>query len=214
MIKVKEKVRRVAAKTPRVASRERRRSQILKAAARLFAEKSFHDVTMEEVAHEVGVAKGTLYIYFESKEKLYLGILENAFEELVDLIENEIAKDDPAPEKLAKVLKLIYGYYSQNKDVLRILSRDETHLIREHYELTEQWRGRGVKLYKRIIQKGIKEGTFRPINPTLAALMIYGVVRSVTFYYDAHKSPEKVAEEVCSVLTKGILAGERKETKT
>lgn len=186
--------------------RDRRRGEILRTAARLFSSKSYHDVTMDEVAHEVGVAKGTIYLYFDSKERLYLEILENAFDELVSLIEREIAKEDSAPTKLAKMLKLICRYYSEHKDVLRILSRDDTHLIREHYAMTERWRVRALTLYQRIIEKGIGEGSFKPINPKLAALIIYGLIRSVTFYYDSRKSPEQVAEEVYSVIAGGILA--------
>lgn len=186
--------------------RDRRRREILRIAAELFSSKSYHDVTMDEVAHEVGIAKGTIYIYFGSKEKLYLEILENAFDELVSLIEREIAKEESAPTKLAQVLKLICRYYSEHKDVLRILSRDDTHLISEHYAMTERWRMRALALYQRIIEKGIREGSFKPINPKLAALIIYGLIRSVTFYYDSHKSPEQVAEEVYSVIAGGILA--------
>ncbi len=192
---------------PRYASkRDMRRMEILEAAASLFSQKSYHDVTMDEVAHAVGVAKGTLYIYFDSKENLYLEIIGNAFEELVALIEREIAKSQSAPQKLAQVLRLIFRFYSEHKDILRILSRDETHLIREHFEMTEHWRLRGLKLYESIIREGIKEGSFKAVNPKLTALIIYGLIRSVTFYYGGDKSPEKVSEEVYSVLADGILA--------
>ncbi|HXP52040.1 MAG TPA: TetR/AcrR family transcriptional regulator, partial [Bacteroidia bacterium] len=150
-------------KIPRIAyrsKRARRSKEIIRIAAQLFSEKSYHDVTIDEIAAKVGVAKGTIYLYFKSKERLYLEILENGFEAIESLIEKEIAKSDPAPEKLKKVLMLIFGFYRQNLDVLRILSRDETHLIREHYRFTEQWRHRRVKLYEKILEKGVKEGSF------------------------------------------------------
>src|SRR5574341_993020 len=186
--------------------RATRRMEIMQIAAQLFSEKSYHDVTMDEVAAKVGVAKGTIYLYFESKEKLYLEILEHGFEGIESIIEKEIAKNDPAPEKLKKVLKLIFRFYRQNLDVLRILSRDETHLIREHYEFTERWRHRRIKLYEKILEKGVKEGSFRPINTELTALVIFGLVRSVMFFYENDKSAEETAEEVFSVVDRGILA--------
>ena len=175
-----------------------RKEEIINASAKLFSQKSYHDVTMDEIAEKVGVAKGTIYLYFDSKEKLYLEILEEKYEEIEAILERETAKSDPAPEKLKKVLRLIFDFYLRNLDVLRILSRDETHLIREHFEFTEHWR-------LRILEKGINEGTFRSSNTELTALIIFGLVRSVMFYYQTDNSAEDIAEEVYSMISEGIL---------
>ncbi|MGQ0794209.1 MAG: TetR/AcrR family transcriptional regulator [Deltaproteobacteria bacterium] len=179
--------------------------KIMHAAAHLFAENGYHDVTMEEIAEKVGVAKGTIYLYFESKEKLYLEILEDRHESIENILEKEIEKNDTAPEKLKKALRLIFKFYRENLDVLRILSRDETHLIREHFEFTEHWRLRRIKLYEKILEKGVLEGSMRNINTNLSALIIFGLVRSVMFFYDTDGDAEKTAEEVFSVIEKGIL---------
>jgi len=183
-----------------------RKEEIIESAAKLFSQKSYHDVTMDDIAEKVGVAKGTIYLYFDSKEKLYLEILEETYEEIESILEKETAKSDPAPVKLKKVLALIFKFYLQNLDVLRILSRDETHLIREHYEFTEHWRLRRIKLYKKILEKGVNERSFRPSNTELTALIIFGLVRSVMFYYKSEKSPESIADEVFSMISEGILA--------
>ena len=191
-----------------------RKEEILDAAANLFSEKSYHDVTMDQIANYVGVAKGTLYLYFNSKEKLYLEILEDTFGEIESILEKEIAKDDPAPEKLRKVLRLIFQFYFQHMDVLRILSRDETHLIREHYEFTEHWRHRRVKLYQKILEKGIKEGSFRPANTKLTAQIIFGLVGSVTSFYQSDKNAGDIAEEVYAMIAEGITVHSAAGTET
>ena len=183
-----------------------RKEEIIRAAAKLFSQKSYHDVTMDDIAEKVGVAKGTIYLYFDSKENLYLEIMEETYEEIESILERETAKSDPAPVKLKKVLGLIFKFYLQNLDVLRILSRDETHLIREHYEFTEHWRLRRIKLYEKILEKGINEGSFRPSNTELTALIIFGLVRSVMFFYKSEKSAESIAEDVFSMISEGILA--------
>jgi TetR/AcrR family fatty acid metabolism transcriptional regulator len=189
-----------------------RREEIIKAASNLFSKKSYHDVTMEQIAMEVGVAKGTIYLYFESKENLYLGILEHTFETIESILEKEIAKEDPAPQKLKKMLRLIFQFYFQNLDVLRILTRDETRLIREHYEFTEHWRHRRIKLYRKILEKGIKEGSFRPANTELMALIIFGLVGSVMFFYPTDKSAGEIAEEVFSMISEGIMTTQDERT--
>lgn len=183
-----------------------RKEEIIDAAANLFSQKSYHDVTMDQIAAHVGVAKGTIYLYFDSKENLYLEILEDTYEEIESILEKEIAKNDRAPKKLKKILRLIFQFYLQHMDVLRILSRDETHLIREHFEFTEHWRLRRIKLYQKILEKGIKEGSFRPANTKLTALIIFGLVRSVMFFYQSDKNAGEIAEEVYSMISEGITS--------
>ncbi|MGI9534251.1 MAG: TetR/AcrR family transcriptional regulator, partial [Thermodesulfobacteriota bacterium] len=95
-----------------------KKNNIIRIAAKLFSDKSFHDVTMDEIAEQVGVAKGTLYLYFSSKENLYLEILEHTFDTIESLLESEVAKSDSAPEKLKKVLAIIIKFYRENIDVL------------------------------------------------------------------------------------------------
>ncbi|NIP39659.1 MAG: TetR/AcrR family transcriptional regulator [Candidatus Dadabacteria bacterium] len=182
-----------------------KKEDIIKAAARLFSEKSFHDVKMDEIAEELGIAKGTIYLYFKSKEKLYLEILEESYEAIEALLEKEIAIDEPSTLKLKRVLGIIFGFYRRNLDVLKILSRDETHLIKEHFEFTEHWRLRRLKLYEKILEKGIKEGSFSVQNPKLTSLIIFGLVRSVMFFYSTQKNTSDIAEEVFNVITNGIL---------
>lgn len=206
MAKAKKLMDKRVVKGTKPRRKKGRKEEILDAAANLFSQKSYHDVTMDQIAAHVGVAKGTLYLYFNSKEKLYLEILEDTFEEIESILEKEIAKNDPAPEKLKKVLSLIFQFYLQHLDVLRILSRDETHLIREHYEFTEHWRHRRIKLYEKILEKGIKEGSFRPSNTKLTAHIIFGLVGSVTFFYQSDKNAGDIAEEVYAMISEGIRA--------
>ena len=182
-----------------------KKNNIIRIAAKLFSDKSFHDVTMDEIAEQVGVAKGTLYLYFSSKENLYLEILEHTFDTIESLLETEVAKSDSAPEKLKKVLTIIIKFYRENIDVLKILSRDETHLIQEHHDLTERWRLRRINLYEKIIKKGINEGSFKTTNTELAAHILYGSVGAVMVFYDLDKSPEVIAEEMYSEIASGLF---------
>ena len=187
-------------------TKKSRKQEIIKAAAVLFSQKSYHDVTVDQIAEQVGVAKGTIYIYFESKENLYLGILEHTHETIESILVKEIEKNDPAPQKLKKVLTLIFQFYFQNRDVLRILTRDETRLIREHSDFTERWR------YRKILEKGIKEGSFRPANTELMALIIFGLVGSVMSYYPKDMTAGEIAEEVFSMISEGIMTSQKEST--
>ncbi|MCY3986229.1 MAG: TetR/AcrR family transcriptional regulator [Candidatus Dadabacteria bacterium] len=188
-----------------VSHRFRRRDEILRVAIDLFSEKGYHEVTMEEIAEEIGVSKGTIYNYFSSKENLYLEILKESFEAIEEILHKEIENSDPAPLKLRKLLATIFTFYRRNLKVLRILSRDETHLLKEHFELTEKWRSRRVRLYEKIIEKGIDEGSFVRQNPRLRALMLYGAVGAVMVHHDFSMDAGQVADAVFSQLASGLL---------
>lgn len=212
MAKPKKLMDKKVAPSQKRIRRKSRKDEIIKAASNLFSQKSYHDVTMDQIAGEVGVAKGTIYLYFTSKENLYLGILEHTFETIESILEKEIAKEDPAPQKLKKILRLIFQFYFQNMDVLRILTRDETRLIREHFEFTEHWRHRRIKLYRKVLEKGIKEGSFRSANTELMALIIFGLVGSVMFFYPTDKTAGEIAEEVFSMISEGIMTTQNEST--
>ncbi len=212
MAKPKKLMDKKVAPSQKRIRRKSRKDEIIKAASNLFSQKSYHDVTMDQIAAEVGVAKGTIYLYFKSKENLYLGILEHTFETIESILEREIAKEDPAPQKLKKILRLIFQFYFQNMDVLRILTRDETRLIREHFEFTEHWRHRRIKLYRKVLEKGIKEGSFRSANTELMALIIFGLVGSVMFFYPTDKTAGEIAEEVFSMISEGIMTTQDEST--
>ncbi|MCZ6554639.1 MAG: TetR/AcrR family transcriptional regulator [Candidatus Dadabacteria bacterium] len=212
MAKPKKLMDKKVAPSQKRIRRKSRKDEIIKAASNLFSQKSYHDVTMDQIAGEVGVAKGTIYLYFKSKENLYLGILEHTFETIESILEKEIAKEDPAPQKLKKILRLIFQFYFQNMDVLRILTRDETRLIREHFEFTEHWRHRRIKLYRKVLEKGIKEGSFRSANTELMALIIFGLVGSVMFFYPTDKTAGEIAEEVFSMISEGIMTTQNEST--
>ncbi|MEE8044163.1 MAG: TetR/AcrR family transcriptional regulator [Thermodesulfobacteriota bacterium] len=212
MAKPKKLMDKKVAPSQKRIRRKSRKDEIIKAASNLFSQKSYHDVTMDQIAAEVGVAKGTIYLYFTSKENLYLGILEHTFETIESILEKEIAKEDPAPQKLKKILRLIFQFYFQNMDVLRILTRDETRLIREHFEFTEHWRHRRIKLYRKVLEKGIKEGSFRSANTELMALIIFGLVGSVMFFYPTDKTAGEIAEEVFSMISEGIMTTQDEST--
>lgn len=212
MAKPQKLMNKKVASSKKRGSKKSRKEEIMKVAAILFSQKSYHDVTVDQIAEEVGVAKGTIYLYFESKESLYLGILEHTHETIESILVKEIEKNDSGPQKLKKVLTLIFQFYFQNRDVLRILTRDETRLIREHFDFTERWRHRRIKLYRKILEKGIKEGSFRPANTELMALIIFGLVGSAMSFHPKDMTAGEIAEEVFSMISEGILASNKEST--
>ncbi len=85
---------------PKVVDKEEMRNAILDAALRVFADKGYHATSVSTVAHAAGLAKGTLYIYFESKESLISAAVEREFAG----VSAEILRDEPS-KTLAEFLE-------------------------------------------------------------------------------------------------------------
>ena len=70
---------------------EKKRKQIIAAAVKLFAARPFHEVRLEDVAAAARVGKGTVYIYFDSKEELYASLVRESFAAVVDRLSAQLA---------------------------------------------------------------------------------------------------------------------------
>ena len=101
--------------------RENRRSAILKAARKLFFDRGFKSVTVDNIAAKAEVSKGSVYLYFKSKEEIYTQILINdniaAFEDLKNRFS---AKEAPAAELLLEYADNYINYFLDDNELFRI----------------------------------------------------------------------------------------------
>lgn len=88
--------------------RERTRASVLGAASKVFRDRGYHEATLRAIAAEAGVSKGALYYNFESKEDLFLAILEQRVNERVEEIERAFAEADSGPGEQAQAAALDY----------------------------------------------------------------------------------------------------------
>jgi AcrR family transcriptional regulator len=133
------------------AQKQTRRTAILDAAARLFAERDYADITMSEVAETAQVVKGTLYLYFPSKEALFLAVLSAHLDEWLAMLRaglSEIAADEAAIERvvdlfdaslaerptLTRLTAILYTILERNLDYTTV--RDFKTRLREQLALT------------------------------------------------------------------------------
>lgn len=158
---------------PRWARRkEERAPEILDAALRCFSEKGFAATRMEEIARRAGISKGTIYLYFESKEAVFKALAQQMVAASVgDIAALVQAFDGPTPELLRTVLNRI-GALVCGTDVVA-LPRMVLAEAGNFPELAEHWRreviDRGLALWESIIRRGQARGEFRAIDPAHAA---------------------------------------------
>jgi AcrR family transcriptional regulator len=99
---------------------ERKRHAILDAARTVFSRQGYAGASVEDVAAEAGIAKGTLYLYFKSKEELYLAALARDLEGLARRAREEMDRAPTLREKMLAFLRVRLEYSRANEDFLRI----------------------------------------------------------------------------------------------
>jgi AcrR family transcriptional regulator len=157
---------------------DRKRAKILAAAAGLFATQPFHKVLLSDVAETAAVGKGTLYIYFKSKEDLYLSVLYSGFFGLLDRLRKRMDEDIHCPEKnLEMMIREIVRFAYQNPHLFEMMRAipgcefiDRTRWDAKRMELKD--------LIESVIRLGIAQGIFVDAHPEFTARYIPGCVRS------------------------------------
>jgi len=158
---------------------ERKKAIILTAAAELFAAQPFHKVLLSDVAEAAAVGKGTLYIYFKSKEDLYIEVLYSGFSRLLDCLRLRMNEDTHGPTKnLEMVIREIVRFAYKNPHLFEVMRMvpgwkaiDRDRWDAKRRELKD--------LIESIIRSGIARGIFINSHPELTARYIPGFVRSV-----------------------------------
>jgi AcrR family transcriptional regulator len=151
------------------------RQALLTAGTRLFAERGYEGTPLSAIADRAGVNKAMISYYFGGKRKLYLAIVAATFGDIVGRAEALPALRRPAPELLRQLIALIAETATQRNPhfpamMLREVLAGGRHLADE----TLGYPLRVADVVRRIVERGMRDGTFRPVDPLLTHLSLIG----------------------------------------
>ena len=140
--------------------RAERRQAIVEAAARLFAELGYTDCEMERVASELGIAKGTLYLYFSSKEELFYASVDNGMRQMQKAV-NVAADQVLEPfEQISQAIRAYFQFFEDHPEHVELLIQERANFKHRkrptYFEYREANRGRWRDLWTRLIATGKK----------------------------------------------------------
>ena len=185
-------------------SQSSKRERIIEAGLKLFANESYQAVTMDRVAEAAGVAKGTLYLYFQSKEDLYLGILTDGMESMVRNYQASVDPQADVKVRLRRAITLTIEFYDQRRDLLRLMMTEEPRMPEARNRLREEWRDRGVRFFNSLIEEGVRSGAFLAVDARLATFAILGSIRSVMLFYGAQRPVDQIGDELGEIVIRGL----------
>jgi AcrR family transcriptional regulator len=155
-----------------------RKTEIIKAAAKLFLAKEYEKTTLQDVMDHLGIAKGTIYHYFDSKEDL----LEAVVIDMVDarLNEIEVKLKDVKGNALQKIEKLVElgKMAKEHPELLDQLHRPTNAGM--HIRILVETLIRLAPIYEKLIQQGCDEGIFHTEYPRESAELILSAVQFLT----------------------------------
>ena len=156
---------------------EFRIQSIQEATMRVIARRGMAAATMQEIADEAGVAKGTIYLYFRDRDELVEKTFETAMETLTARIDASLDTDDPFEEKIRAVMAAHFGFFNENREFFRLflsLRMPEGPAARQRRQKQHckpRYRDRVQKLAN-VIAKAIERGEVRRADPYKLALFI------------------------------------------
>jgi len=155
-----------------------RREELLRAAARVFAEKGYHGARISDVAEEAGVAYGLVYHYFRSKDELLETIFHESWGRMVAVLESLADSPKPALERLRLVTTALLRTWQQEPDLVRVLVREVARSPQLQDRAGEF--GAAFTVIRRVIEDGQASGEVRSdIDARLAAWIVYGALEEI-----------------------------------
>lgn len=178
--------------------------RIVSAATRLFGSRRFDEVRLEDVAAEAGVAKGTIYLHYKSKDELYLSLLYEGFSRLVEkLTQRTLWDEDRAETRLAEIVGELVRFSFAHPYFFELARRvgvpsGEPKWDRKREEL--------FGVIEREVRRGISRGELSDPHPELTARYIPSLIRAAMLFPTGALTPRRLTTHILRLLMHGLAA--------
>jgi|ERR1035437_9587030 TetR/AcrR family fatty acid metabolism transcriptional regulator len=188
-----------------------KREAILRAAIKVFARNGYFNSKVSDIAGEAGIADGTVYLYFKSKDEILHSVFDRAMAEFIAEGQRELAElKDPAT-KLRRIAELHLEKLGGDRElaiVFQVELRGSTKFMRE---FSAAGFGEYLDIIRRTIAEGQRGGMFRDdIKPITAAKIFYGALDEMVTNWvlsQRHYPLAPLADEVVKLFFGGVLLG-------
>ena len=190
-------------------AKEAKRQRILDSAVVEIARRGYYGTTVANIASRAGVADGTIYLYFKSKEDILVSIFEHAMRRFID--EAATIVDDPQltpEEKLNRFIALHLTLLGEDRDLAVIFQVEFRHTLHVLEVLSHSHIRQYLALIARVVDQGKRDGNFRPdVDPLFTAKMVFGILDEMATDWVLSKKNTRMAAraEPVSAFVLGAL---------
>ena len=183
-----------------------RRQEILKVAARLFAEVGYERTTLEMIASELGLSQPALYYYVASKEDVLAQLFEDIIQSIIRRTEETISSVKPADQQLRLLIKAHVASLCQYPEGKAFILY-ESHLLSLRTPEILEMRDRYQQIVESIVNTGIEQGIFPVTNVKLATFALLGALNWIPRWFstDGSASEETIGDFYAQFLTNALI---------
>jgi TetR/AcrR family transcriptional regulator, fatty acid metabolism regulator protein len=182
--------------------------QILDAAVRVFARTGFYNSRVSDIAREAGIASGTIYLYFKTKDDILVTLFREKMAGFVDGARKAIADEPDAVAKLRRLVRLHFETLEAHPDLAEVVQVE----LRQGQKFFRGASAHEVSAYfdliAAVLQEGVAAGVFRSDLPVkVATKMLFGAMDQVTTSWVLGKRGyglADAAEPVANIFLKGV----------
>jgi AcrR family transcriptional regulator len=191
-----------------------KRQRIMHAAEKLFRARQFHELTLDDIAREADVGKGTLYLYFSDKNDLFFQTAVSGYDEMCELLRQNLAADAPFREDLLRACETISTFFKTRRPLFRMIQTEGDRVLGDTSGLRKRWQQRRQKLVAAlaaVIAHGVSTGEVRSdLSAEVLAEYLLGLMR--TRAWEMEGWPEEVRSD--AVVADFFLNGAAAQSAT
>ncbi|MGJ6968518.1 TetR/AcrR family transcriptional regulator [Streptosporangium sp. G11] len=205
--------RRALARREQNASWVERRNAVLTAASDALRARGYQALSMSDIAQRLGSDRASVYYYFASKQEIFLGLVEQAVQANVELIEKVAASDEPATARLRAVIESLAESYERHYPYLHLYVQEDMRRLSESESPDERHLLELARRYDeavlRIARDGVESGEFRrDADPHMIKFAVLGAVNWTHRWFvpGGRLSGAEVGRELADIFLRGVLA--------
>ncbi|HYE66560.1 MAG TPA: TetR/AcrR family transcriptional regulator [Pyrinomonadaceae bacterium] len=187
-----------------------KREAILRAATCVFARNGYFNSKVADIAREAGVADGTVYLYFKSKEEILRSIFDRSVEEAITEARRQIERTTDPREKLRRIALLHLERLGADRDLAVVFQVE----LRGSTKFMEEFSAAGfaeyLSLIRAIFEEGQRAGVFRQeLNAKVVAKVLFGALDEMATNWILSKRRYKLAplaDQVLDIFLNGVIA--------
>lgn len=156
-----------------------KQAAIIEAAIKVFAQLGFHGAKIYHIADNAGIATGTVYLYFSSKESILENIFESAWKQLFKSMETIINNTSLGSiEKFDFIINAVFDYFNSNPPLAMVFVNEQHRLVQKDNQQFTGFYNKTIGLIERYLREGILDKAFdSSIDPVIYSNFIFGGLR-------------------------------------
>ena len=188
-----------------------KRERILRGAVKIFAKKGFYASRVNEIARAAGVADGTIYLYFKSKDEILTSLFEDRIARLLSLLRAEVDRTVGAENRVRRIVEFQLGLLEGERDLAEVITvnlRQSTRFLKQY--ATKRFI-EYLELMAQVVAEGQRAGELREdVSPRIMARAIFGAMDGIAMTWALGSAEvgglKRAASQLADVLLTGLAA--------